>query len=136
MTKEEHIEYWLETAEEDWKTANHLFEKGDYSWCLFLCHLVIEKLLKGVYVQNIDKNVPYIHDLTKIAEKANIEIDDAKKVTLDTITTFNIVTRYNDYKRKFYEKCTKAYTQAQLHRIKELRIWLKGLIKLLPEEMP
>jgi len=28
MTKEEHIKYWLETAEEDWQVANHRYEKG------------------------------------------------------------------------------------------------------------
>ena len=30
MTKEERVRYWLESAEDDWKVANHLFEKGDY----------------------------------------------------------------------------------------------------------
>jgi HEPN domain-containing protein len=44
MTKEEHIKYWLETAEEDWKVANHFSKKGDYACCLFIAHLVIEKL--------------------------------------------------------------------------------------------
>lgn len=130
MTKEEHTKYWLDTAEEDWRVANHLFEKGDYSWCLFLCHLVIEKLLKAIFVQNINKNIPLIHDLTKIAKKANIEVDDEKKVILDTITTFNIAARYDDYKRKFYKKCTKAYTQEQMNKIREIRIWLKKMIRL------
>lgn len=129
MTKEEYIKYWLETAEEDWQVANHLFEKGHYSWCLFIAHLVIEKLLKALYVQNIDRDVPYIHDLTKIAKKANIEVDDEKKVILDTITTFNIAARYDDYKRKFYKKCSKEYTQKQMNKIKEIRVWLKKMIK-------
>ena len=42
MTKEEHIAYWLKTAEHDWDTANHLFETGRHDWCLFISHLVIE----------------------------------------------------------------------------------------------
>ncbi|MEA2103852.1 MAG: HEPN domain-containing protein [Candidatus Cloacimonadota bacterium] len=129
MTKEEHIKYWLNTAEEDWKVANHLFEKGDYSWCLFISHLVIEKYLKALYVQNVDRTVPYIHDLVKIAKKAKIEIDDENKIILDTITTFNLNTRYDDYKKSFYKKCTKIYTKEQFSKIEEVKKWIMSLIK-------
>jgi HEPN domain-containing protein len=40
--------YWLESAEGDWDVANHLFEKGDYSYSLFFGHLTIEKILKAI----------------------------------------------------------------------------------------
>jgi HEPN domain-containing protein len=30
MTKEEHIVYWLKTAEHDFETAQHLFQTGKY----------------------------------------------------------------------------------------------------------
>jgi len=41
------VNYWLKTAKEDLKVVDHLFEKGDYSWALFIAHLVLEKVLKG-----------------------------------------------------------------------------------------
>jgi len=36
MKKYERMKYWLNTATQDWKVAGHLFEKGDYSYALFL----------------------------------------------------------------------------------------------------
>ena len=54
--KDELINYWLKSAESDIKVAEHLFEKGDYHYCLFLGHLVLEKALKALYVKNVDIN--------------------------------------------------------------------------------
>ncbi|MBC8527159.1 MAG: HEPN domain-containing protein [Candidatus Cloacimonetes bacterium] len=130
MTKEEHIEYWLETAGEDWKTANHLFEKGDYSWCLFLCHLVLEKYLKALYVQNVDKSVPYKQQLSIIAKKAKLHLTNNQIDFLDEVTEFNIETRYSDYKKRFREKATKTFTLNYIQKIKEFKKWLRTLIKI------
>ncbi|MBU2599298.1 hypothetical protein KJ849_01790 [bacterium] len=44
------------------------------------------------------------------------------------ITTFNINVRYPDYKHEFYQKCTKEYTETNISKIKELRLWLKKQI--------
>jgi len=41
------IDYWLRMAKEDLKVVDHLFEKEDYIWALFIAHLVLEKVLKG-----------------------------------------------------------------------------------------
>ena len=35
------IDYWLNSVEEDLKVVDHLFEKGDYTWALFIGHLVL-----------------------------------------------------------------------------------------------
>jgi len=50
MTQEEHIKYWIDSAEHDLDTANSLFSSGKYDWCLFISHLVLEKLIKAFYV--------------------------------------------------------------------------------------
>ena len=42
------VQYWLESSEDDWNVANHLFGKGDYSYSLFFGHLTIEKIRNGV----------------------------------------------------------------------------------------
>ena len=44
ITKKDKVKYWLKTADQDWKVANHLFEKQDYSYALFFGHLTIEKM--------------------------------------------------------------------------------------------
>jgi HEPN domain-containing protein len=37
--------YWVETANRDYKTMLNLYASKDYHWSLFIGHLVIEKLL-------------------------------------------------------------------------------------------
>ena len=51
MSLEEQIEYWMDSAEYDLTVVDHLFESGDYPWCLFVGHLVLEKALKAIYVK-------------------------------------------------------------------------------------
>lgn len=124
MNKEELIKYWIETAEQDYITMIHLYNSGDYHWSLFIGHLVLEKLIKAIYVNNVDNNPPRIHDLLRLADKACIETTEDQKDLLDLITTFNINARYPDYKRNFYKKCTQEYTAEAINKIKELRLWL------------
>lgn len=69
MTKDEHIAYWLKTAEHDWDTANHLFVTGKYDWCLFISHFVIEKVLKALWVRDSNKRVHTSTSFWKLFKK-------------------------------------------------------------------
>ncbi len=129
MEVNEHIKYWINSSDDDFQAMTHLFEKGDYTWALFIGHLILEKLLKAYYVKTYSKDPIFIHDLVRIAEKGNLILDDYQKDILDTISTFNIRGRYDDYKREFHKKCSKAFTKEWVHNIKEFRKWIK--IKLL-----
>ncbi|WP_410780084.1 HEPN domain-containing protein [Hymenobacter sp. 5516J-16] len=51
MTKQDHVNYWKETAEQDWSSAQALLVAGNYLNSLFFAHLVIEKLSKALWVQ-------------------------------------------------------------------------------------
>jgi HEPN domain-containing protein len=129
MEKNNLINYWLETANRDYKTMLNLYSSKDFHWCLFIGHLVIEKLLKAIYVKNIDMNPPRTHDLLRIAEKAQVHTTEEQRDVLDTLTTFNISTRYPDYKQSFYKKCDYDFTTNNIEKIKELRTWLLLLIE-------
>ena len=129
MDRSELIQYWVETSNQDYNTMLHLFESKDYAWCLFIGHIVIEKLLKAEYVKNVDLNPPKIHDLLRLAERALIPTNEEQEDLFDLITTFNISARYPDYKRTFYKKCNHEFTAINIERIKELREWLLAMIE-------
>ena len=129
MTKEELIEYWVSSSDKDFKTMENLVKSTDYLWALFIGHLVVEKLLKAYYVKTVDDNPPWIHQLLKLAEKTDLSLTEEQKDAFLLITTFNINVRYPDYKYEFYKKCTKKYTETNIAKIKELRLWLKGQIQ-------
>ena len=70
-----------------------------------------------------------MHDLLRLAEKANIKLNEEKQDILDVITAFNINARYHDYKQAFYRLCDKTYAGLQIENIKEMRNWLLMLLK-------
>ena len=111
------------------EVAETLFNTGKYDWCLFLAHLVLEKTLKSLYVQNKDSFPPRIHDLVRLAELANIELDEDTSVFLDSVNTFNISTRYPDEKLQFYKLCTHEFTAENFRQIKEIQKWLMKKIR-------
>lgn len=106
----------------------HLFEKGDYTWSLFIGHLVIEKLLKAYYVLHIDMIPPFTHDLVRLSEKAELFLTEDQKDNLDTISTFNISARYDDYRLTFHQKCTRNFTEKWIREIEDVRLWLKDML--------
>ena len=128
MTKDEIVKYWIEASESDLRAMQNLFTSKDYVWCLFLGHLVIEKLIKAVAVNNGLLVVPKIHDLNKLAKSAGLEVDGELADLLDVITAFNIEARYPDYKKEFYKKADIDFTLYYKTKITELRIWLIDLL--------
>jgi HEPN domain-containing protein len=120
------IDYWIESSDKDYKTMIDLYQTKNNHWALFMGHLVIEKLLKALYVKAKNDYPPMIHDLRRLCEKAEFEIDFTMMVILDSISRFNINARYDDYKQTFYHLCTESFTEEWIAKIKECRLWIKA----------
>ncbi|GJQ63102.1 MAG: DNA-binding protein [Melioribacteraceae bacterium] len=130
MTKEEHINYWLGSAEHDLETVESLLSAEKYDWSLFIGHLVLEKSLKALFVAcNDNKMPPKSHNLVKLSELSGLKLDEEKKVFLDEVNDFNLEIRYPEYKNEFYKSCTKEYAEEYIVKIKEMYVWLKSRIK-------
>ncbi|MBM3403553.1 MAG: HEPN domain-containing protein [Bacteroidetes bacterium] len=126
MDYERSINHWIESSDRDFQTMSNLFNSKDYSWSLFLGHLVIEKLLKAIVVKATRQYPKPIHDLSRLAILGQLNCSNEQLDLLDTITTFNINTRYEDYKLEFYQRCTKDFAETWISHIKELRKWIKS----------
>ena len=115
------MRYWLKSSNEDYDVMQVMFKNKKNTWTLFLGHLVIEKLLKGLYAKNNKEN-PYTiksHNLLALAEKCKLDLTDEQVKKLQIITQFNISARYDDYKENFKQKCTDEYTKQQVRNIDE-----------------
>ena len=87
MTKEQHIKYWVDTAEYDWAGADVAFKAGRYLHCLFWAHLVLEKLAKAHWVKTHQDNIPpKIHNIVWILEQSNVDLG---KERMDFLKKFN-----------------------------------------------
>ncbi len=116
--------YWMESSEQNYKTMLNLLQSKDYDWALFIGHLVIEKLLKAHFVKKKKKHPLFTHDLLRLAIKAEMAITDDQEEWLDEITTFNLNTRYDNYKQEFRKRCTSEYTLEWINKIETIRSWL------------
>ena len=125
MQKKDFISYWVESSDNDYVAMTHLFEKGDYSWSLFIGHLVVEKLLKAWFVKNISNNPPFVHDLVRLAAKGDLPLAEDQMDLLDAVSTFNIRARYDDYKMEFQKKCNREFAQEWFDKIRGFREWMK-----------
>ena len=121
------MNYWFESSDNDYQTMKILYKNKQNTWCLFIGHLVIEKILKGLYARNNKENpiAPKIHNLILLSQKANITVPIDIREKIQVINTFNISARYDDYKKNFTKKCTDDYTAQQVKNIQEVRQWLK-----------
>lgn len=121
------MNYWFDSANSDFDTMMVLFENRKNTWCLFIGHLVIEKMLKGIYAKNNPQNpiAPKTHNLILLSQKAKLYVSQEIREKIQIINTFNISARYDDYKKSFEEKCTNEYTSKQVKNIEEVLIWLK-----------
>ena len=122
------INYWIKRSDEDFDTMLAMFESKRFNWALFIGHLMIEKLLKALYVKVKQDYPPFIHNLLRLAVLSDLELNENQKEFLVTVTAFNINARYDDYKKSFQIKCTKEYSNKWITELKNNRLWIKELI--------
>ena len=126
--KDKLIKYWSDSSDEDFDTMITMFESKKFNWSLFVGHLMIEKLLKALYVKTNNDYPPFIHNLLRLAEKCDLELTDDQKLFLATVTAFYINARYDDYKMSFQQKCTPEFVAIWIENLKINRQWIKKLI--------
>lgn len=87
---------WLKQAEYDMDTAVVMFNNGRYFYAVFMCHLSIEKALKGLYSHVHKQAPPKTHNLlyllTQIGKRPSPELE--KFIT--RLNTASVATRYPD----------------------------------------
>ena len=132
ITKEQHIKYWVDTAERDWIAAENMFMTKDYMHSLFWAHLVLEKLAKAHWVKNSENDVPpKIHNIVRLLKQSNVDLEDETMFFLEKFNDFQQMSRYPDFHHEIFDRCTKEYTYKQLEKVKEVR---ECLIKMLQSE--
>ena len=81
MTKEERVKYWIDIAEYDYDTAEAMLKSGRRLYVAFMCHQVVEKMLKAYWCATQEKEPPYIHNLNRLAERGGI-VDGTERKTV------------------------------------------------------
>jgi HEPN domain-containing protein/acid stress-induced BolA-like protein IbaG/YrbA len=98
---------WFLQARYDLKSAEVMFASRQYIHAVFMCHLAVEKALKGSYASKTADMPPRTHNLVYLAEKAEIELPVDLSEFLTTMDNVSVPTRYPDELKQM----RKVYTQ-------------------------
>lgn len=123
------VNYWLDSSDDDFDTMIAMFESKRFSWSLFIGHLMIEKLLKALYVNVNNEFPPFTHNLLRLAEKCKLDLNEENTLFFVTVTAFNINARYDDYKMSFQKTCTPEFSAKWIEEFKIKRLWIKEFVK-------
>lgn len=116
------IDYWINEAEDNIKSADILIQKDRSLHGLFFCHLVIEKAMKAHVVKETKEIPPRTHNLILLSERANLRVDDSNEILLGILMKYQLQSRYPDYDPIIPSK---EKAQIYLDQTKELLQWLK-----------
>jgi len=116
---------WFEQAEYDIKSADVMFKGGRYIYSIFLCHLCIEKVLKGIFVKRFKKNPPKTHNLLYFLNALDIESDKEQSLVIMKLNEASIPTRYPEDLKVMLKDFSKKNTEGILTESKRILKWLK-----------
>ena len=117
---------WFKQADYDMDTAEFMFSGERYFYSVFMCHLSIEKALKGLYIRKFKDAPPKTHNLLYILEFIDLELPEDMYDFVFTLNRISVLTRYPDDLQKMLEDYNKEKTNEILGKSKELLKWLKA----------
>ena len=136
MTREEKVKYWLDIVDEDLDLGEFLFKSGRWLYSAFMCHQVIEKMLKAYWTATNEEVPPYIHEHKRLAELCGLykEMTPEQRYFLERIRPMNIEARYPSYKRSVENTLNEDITGDIVEQTKQLKEWIlkKCLLAMKP----
>lgn len=117
-------EEWLKQAEYDMGTASAIFDARRYIYSVFMCHLSIEKALKGIYQKNIG-DPPKVHNLIFFVEKLNLEMNEELYDFIFSLNQASVPTRYPEDLARMKTYYNKKRVQDMMVKTREALRWLK-----------
>jgi HEPN domain-containing protein len=107
MTEAKKYEEWFFQSDYDLETAVDMFKSGRYVYCIFMCHLSLEKALKVLLAKHTGEYPPQSHSLIYFVEKLDLQISDSTYEFVFTLNKISVPTRYPEDLRKLFEAYTK-----------------------------
>ena len=121
------VRYWVELSDYDLDTAQAMLETRRYLYVGFMCHQVIEKILKAYWSKVLVEPPLRIHHLSRLAAKPGLidELSEGQLNFIDSLEPLNIEARYPSYKEQLMKVLTQEYCKELLEKTKALQLWIK-----------
>jgi HEPN domain-containing protein len=117
---------WLKQADYDVDTAEFMAQGDRCFYAVFMCHLAVEKALKGLYQQKLQESPPKTHNLVYLLNRTGLKPDAHKSGVIATLNEANITTRYPDDIDRLQSKYTQEIASEILAGTKEILAWIRA----------
>lgn len=116
---------WLKQAEYDFETAELMVSGGRYFYSVFMCHLALEKALKGFYQHVLGHAPPRTHSLLYLINEVGVKPGESLARFFVRLNQASIATRYPEDLEALQNDYTRATAQAILSQAREAVDWIK-----------
>ncbi|MEA3399671.1 MAG: HEPN domain-containing protein [Armatimonadota bacterium] len=116
---------WLQIAERDLSAAEDLLATGHYEHVAHECQQAIEKTIKALLVEQTGRLPPRIHDLSRLAELAELDLDEERAQLFADLTELYVEVRYPTTE---VTSLSEEEARGLLEATGEVREWLLSLL--------
>ena len=116
---------WFKQAEYDLDTADYMVGGGRGFYAIFMCHLGIEKALKGLYRAKRGEVPPKSHDLISLLSKTGVEVPEETGKLIVQLNQAAVLTRYPDDLDAVRAAYPKEVVGETVTRVREVLAWIK-----------
>jgi len=123
------VKNWLDSAQYDLETAEHMFNTGRYIYTIFMCHLTLEKMLKGKVEEITGKTPPNTHNLRYLVKLSGLEPSEEMFISLSKLSDVSIPTRYPEDFSELRKSYNKKAARTYLVKTKEAFEWIRKSLR-------
>lgn len=119
---------WAERAVYDLDTARAMLESKRYLYVLFCCQQAVEKMLKAVIAKRSQELPPRLHQLVRLAERAQVPLNEEQADFLRELSTHYIQSRYPEEIEDISSQVSVQQAQQVVKRTEEVVRWLNSML--------
>ena len=125
--EESMTDYWLDLVDYDLDTAEAMYQTGRWLYVAFMCHQVIEKVLKAYWCFKRDDDPPYTHNHRRIAEGTGIwnKLTEEQCDFIENMASYNIEGKYPRYKAELSKRMSPDFCRQMIDETKQIQLWIR-----------
>ncbi len=122
---EKRTKEWMKQADYDMDTAVYMHTGGRHMYAVVMCHLAIEKGLKGLYYEKLREIPPKSHNLIYLLNEIGIKPPEKPGRFIVKLSEASIPIRYPENLAKIQQLYNEGEVKGILAKGKELILWIK-----------
>ena len=115
----------MRQSDYDMDTALYMYNGARYIYAVFMCHLAVEKALKGLYYEKLWKIPPKSHNLVYLLNEIGIKPPSEPGKFIVKLSEAAVPTRYPDNLAKLQQLFSKTVVRGMLSSGQEVTVWIR-----------